>query len=198
MAETTKKNKVHYDLKNVHFAPITEAEDGTVSFGAPVREYGAISMDMAPVGDSGKLRADGIDYYTFNSNGGYEGDVNFAQVSELFRRAYLGEELTANDKVQVEKADANPTRFAMLFEFAGDVSGRRHVLYNGLASRPNIKGENKDNQREPDTESLPVKFSPLPDNKVKASTTAETPQTVYDNWFKTVWEKDSEVAPVAS
>ena len=91
MSEATKKNKVHYDLKNVHFAPITEAEDGTVSFGVPVREYGAISMDMAPVGDSGKLRADGIDYYTFNSNGGYEGDVNFAQVSELFRRTYHSE-----------------------------------------------------------------------------------------------------------
>lgn len=191
MAEATNKNKVHYNLKNVYFAPITEADDGTISFGTPVQERGAMSMDLAPVGSSGKLRADGIDYYTFSSNGGYDGNLNFAQVSEYFRQTYLGEDLSSKDKVLVERANAKQTRFAMLFEFDGDVSGRRHVLYNGLASRPNIKGENKENQREADTESLPVVFSPLPDYKVKASTTAETPTTVYDNWFNKVWEKDS-------
>lgn len=191
MSDKPKQNKVHYDLINVYFAPITVGEDGAVTFGPPVREPGAISMDMSPVGESGKLRADGIDYYVYHSNGGYEGDLTFAQVSEQFRRTYLGEELTANDKVQVERADATITAFAMLFEFAGDVSGRRHVLYNGTASRPNVKAENKDDSRSPDTESLPVAFSPLPDNKVKASTTAETPNTVYDNWFKAVWNGDT-------
>lgn len=40
-----KENKVHFDLTNVHFAPLT-IEDGVVSFGTPVREYGAISMDL--------------------------------------------------------------------------------------------------------------------------------------------------------
>lgn len=58
----------------------------------------------------------------------------------------------------------------------------------------NIKGENKDNQKQPDTETLPLTSVPLPDGKVKASTTAETPQAVYDNWTKAVWVKDTTTA----
>ena len=54
-----------------------------------------------------------------------------------------------------------------------------------------MAGENKDNQREPDTEALTITASPLPDGGVKASTTADTPETVYNNWTKAVWTKDS-------
>jgi hypothetical protein len=68
------------------------------------------------------------------------------------------------------------------------------VLYNCAASRPNIKGENKDNLKDPDTDTLSMTASPLQDGKVKASTTAETPEDVYKNWFQQVWEKDSGTA----
>ena len=71
------------------------------------------------------------------------------------------------------------------------MKGTRHVLYNCAASRPNIKGENKDNLKDPDTDTLSLTASPLQDGKVKASTTAETPEGVYKNWFQKVWEKDS-------
>ena len=185
-------NKVHYALTNVYIAQLTmDLEAGTVSFATPKRLLGAVSMDLSAQGDVIKLRADGMDYYVVNSNNGYQGDLNIARIPDWFRSDILGDSVSPTDKVLVETTTQEPKPFAMIFEFLGDVKGTRHVLYNCAASRPNIKGENKDNLKDPDTDTLSLTASPLQDGKVKASTTAETPANVYDNWFKAVWEKDS-------
>ena len=185
-------NKVHYALTNVYIATLDmDLETGTVTFGTPKRLLGAVSMDLSAQGDVIKLRADAMDYYVVNSNNGYQGDLNIARIPDWFRSNILGDTVTASDKVMVETTTQEPKAFAMLFEFLGDVKGTRHVLYNCAASRPNIKGENKDNLKDPDTDNLSLTASPLQDGKVKASTTAETPEGVYNNWFQKVWEKDS-------
>ena len=185
-------NKVHYALTNVYIATLEmNLETGTVTFGTPKRLLGAVSMDLSAQGDVIKLRADAMDYYVVNSNNGYQGDLNIARIPDWFRSDILGDTVTASDKVMVETTTQEPKAFAMLFEFLGDVKGTRHVLYNCAASRPNIKGENKDNLKDPDTDTLSLTASPLQDGKVKASTTAETPEGVYNNWFKKVWENDS-------
>lgn len=188
-------NKVHYALTNVYIATLEmDMEAGTVTFGNPKRLLGAVSMDLSAQGDVIKLRADGMDYYVVNSNNGYQGDLNIARIPDWFRSDILGDTISATDKVLVETTTQEPKAFAMLFEFLGDVKGTRHVLYNCAASRPNIKGENKDNLKDPDTDTLSLTASPLQDGKVKASTTAETPENVYKNWFQKVWEKDSGTA----
>lgn len=188
-------NKVHYALTNVYIATLEmDLETGTVTFGNPKRLLGAVSMDLSAQGDVIKLRADGMDYYVVNSNNGYQGDLNIARIPDWFRSDILGDTISATDKVLVETTTQEPKAFAMLFEFLGDVKGTRHVLYNCAASRPNIKGENKDNLKDPDTDTLSLTASPLQDGKVKASTTAETPEDVYKNWFQKVWEKDSGTA----
>lgn len=185
-------NKVHYALTNVYIATLgMDLETGTVTFGNPKRLLGAVSMDLSAQGDVIKLRADGMNYYVVNSNNGYQGNLNIARIPDWFRSDILGDTISATDKVLVETTTQEPKAFAMLFEFLGDVKGTRHVLYNCAASRPNIKGENKDNLKDPDTDTLSLTASPLQDGKVKASTTAETPENVYKNWFQKVWEKDS-------
>lgn len=181
-------NKVHYDLVDVHVAPLT-FEGGVATFGAPVALPGSISMDLSPQGNTVKLRADGIVYYQSTSNSGYEGNLNLAMVPDWFKQQYLGETLNETDKVTVENAEAETKPFALIYGFKYDKKQRRHVLYNCMASRPNIKGENKDNQKDPDTESLPLSAVPLPGGNVKASTTEETPDEVYANWLKAVWQK---------
>lgn len=185
-------NKVHYALTNVYIAQLTmDLEAGTVTFGTPKRLLGAVSMDLSAQGDVIKLRADAMDYYVVNSNNGYQGDLNIANIPDWFRNEILGDTISTTDKVLVENAIQEPKAFAMLFEFKGDVKATRHVLYNCTVSRPNVHGENKDNLKDPDTDTLTLTASPLQDGKVKASTTADTPTTVYDGWFQAVWEKDS-------
>lgn len=180
-------NKVHYDVKNVHLWPLTVAEDATFSFGDVHKEPSIMSLDLGAEGDQIKVRANGVDYYVTYSNNGYSGDMNFVMLSDAFKEIYLRERLDATAKVLTEHANAEPQAFAMAFEFVGDAKNRRHILYNGIASRPNIQGDNKDNQREPDTETLSTTFSPLDNGWVKSSTTDETPADVYNAWFDEPW-----------
>lgn len=191
MAQSTDNNKVHYDLQNVFVAELTLDDSDVATFGTPKRLPGAISMDLSAQGDNVTLRADGINYYVNNSNQGYQGDLTLAMVPDWFRAEFLGQAISTKDKVLVENAKTDqPKKFALLYEFQGDAHARRHVLYNCLAARPNLTGENKDNQREADTEALTLTASPLPTGEVKASTTAETPDEVYNGWTKNVWVKD--------
>ena len=192
MSETTDKNKLHYDLKNVFVALLTVDESGTVTYGTPKRMPGAIGMDLSAQGDTVKLRADGIDYYKNTSNSGYSGNLTMAMVPDWFREEFLGQTLSTTDKVLVENAVTDqPKAFALLYEFDGDAKARRHVMYNCLANRPNVAGENKDSQREADTEELALDCSALPDGRVKASTTAGTPESVYNAWTTKVWMGDT-------
>ncbi|MBR2311131.1 MAG: phage tail protein [Oscillospiraceae bacterium] len=190
---STETNKIHYDLVDVHVAPLT-ITDGVVSYGTPEKLPGAISMDLSAQGDTVKLRADGIVYYQSASNNGYEGDLNLAMVPDWFRTKYLGEQITEADKVLVENAAAEPQPFALLYGFKYDKKQRRHVLFSCMASRPNVKGENKDNQKEPDTESVNLSCVSLPNGDVKASTTEATPEATVTGWYKQVWQKPETTA----
>ena len=79
-------------------------------------------------------------------------------------------------------------KFALLFEFDGDVNAIRHVLYNCSASRPSIESETKEDTIEPGTETLSLTADPRGDGLVKARTGDTTDKTAYDNWYKTVYE----------
>ncbi len=180
------KNKAHYDLIDVHYAKLTVNDDHTFSFGKPKRLRGSVGLELSAEGESITKRADGIDYYVAKSNNGYTGTLSMIEVPEEFKIDCLGEIVDTATGAQIENADATQESFALLFGFKGDVHRRRHVLYNCNASRPGLKGENKDNPKDPDTEELEFTASPLPDGTVKMSSKEDTPNEVYHAWYDQV------------
>ena len=72
---SAKKNKVKFNICNVHYALITVDEDGDVTFGTPVAMPGAVSLSLEPNGEPSNFYADGYAYYTISNNMGYEGDL---------------------------------------------------------------------------------------------------------------------------
>lgn len=183
-------NKVKYNLKNVHAAKLTESETGgvtTFTYAAPKAIPGAVSISLDAEGDSSPFYADGIVYFRSSTNNGYSGDLEIALIPEWFRTEILQEELDKNG-VLVENSDvAESVKFALLFEFDGDVNAIRHVLYNCSASRPSIESQTKEDTIEPGTETLSITADPRADGLVKARTGDTTNQSEYTNWYKKVY-----------
>lgn len=181
------KNKVKFNICNVHYAPLTVTEDGIVTYAAPVPLPGAVSISLDPTGEPESFYADGIEYYIINNNQGYDGDLEVAMIPEGFRTDILKEEADSNN-VLVENANSETGRFALLFEFDGDVKKIRHVLYNCSASRPTIEAKTNKKDKEVQTETLTVKARPLASGYVKAKTGDNTTDAVYKNWYNEVYE----------
>ena len=181
-----KKNKVKYNLKNTHYAMLSIAEDGSVSYGTPTAMPGSVSISLDANGEPENFYADGEAYYVINNNMGYNGDLELAMIPESFRTDALKEQL--DDKgVLIENAQVELAEFALLFEFDGDQRHIRHVLYNCSASRPGIEGKTNEESRDVQTEKLTIKAAPLANGMVKAKTGDTTDATVYNDWYKAVY-----------
>lgn len=128
-----KNNKVKFNLKNAHYALLTIAEDGAVSYAAPTPMPGSVSISLDANGEPENFYADGVAYYVINNNMGYDGDLELAMIPESFRTDVLKEKLDAKG-VLIENSEVELASFALLFEFDGDQKHIRHkrFLYGSL------------------------------------------------------------------
>ena len=186
-----KKNKVKFNICNVHYAILTVADDGTFSYGTPVPMPGAVSLSLDANGEPTNFYADGYAYYIISNNMGYDGDLELAIVPESFRTDVLKEQLDSNN-VLIENSKVEAENFALLFEFDGDVKKIRHVMYKCAASRPGIESQTNEDEVEVKTETLSIKATPLANGYVKAKTGDNTSDAVYQNWYNTVYIPSSE------
>lgn len=182
-----KKNKVKYNLKNVHAAILTKGDDGTFTYATPQAIPGAVSISLDAEGESSPFYADGIVYFRSTVNNGYSGDLEIALIPEWFRTDILQEAKDSNG-VLIERSDnTESVYFALLFEFDGDVNAIRHVLYNCTASRPSIESETKEDTIEPGTETLSLTADPREDGLVKSRTGDMTSEAIYAGWYASVY-----------
>ena len=181
-------NKVKFNLKNVHYAKLTLDGNGIPSYATPVAIPGAVTLTMDAQGDITKFYADGIEYWVNSVNNGYEGSLELALVPDHFKKDILNEELDSNG-VLAEYAANDTNEFALLFEFDGDQKARRHVFYRCKATRPQVSGETDTETRTPQTETLNLTASRIPNGKnlVKASTSDTTGTSTYNGWYSAVY-----------
>lgn len=157
MADT---NKIKYGLKNVYYAVATIDNTGAATYDTPVAMPGAVSLSLSAEGDTSPFYADNIVYYTSVANNGYSGDLELAKIPEVFLTDILGYVVAANDLVY-EDAGAEPVHFALMFQFEGDTSAKRHVMYNCVATRPEVNGSTKTESIEPQTETISITASTI-------------------------------------
>lgn len=175
------ENKVLFNLKNVHYAKVTAP-----GYATPVAVPGAVSLSLSPEGENSEFFADGVLYYKSYSNSGYSGDLELAKVPDIMLTDIWGYTKDSNE-VFVENASVEPAEFALLFQIDGDKSDSRFVLYSCSAQRPGIASKTNEKRKEPQTQSLSLTAAPLPDGKVQARTTGETPDDVKNAWFDAVY-----------
>lgn len=184
-------NKVKYGLKNVYYAVATiDPATNTATYATPVAWPGAVNLSLDAKGETTKFRADNIDYWVGQSNGGYSGDYESALIPDSFRTDVLGDIVDSNGVI-IEDAGAKTVNFALLFQFEGDEKNTRHVLYNCTATRPSVTGATTEEQIEPQTETLTltavaIHNADLDLDLVKAR--CNFGQEPYEDWFKSVYQ----------
>ncbi len=186
-------NKVKYNLKNVHAAKLTETVTGGVhsyAYATPQAIPGAVSISFDAEGESTPFYADGVVYFRSVTNNGYSGDLEIALIPEWFRTEILQEVLDSNGVLVERSTNSESVKFALLFEFDGDVNCIRHVMYNCTTSRPSIESETKEDTIEPGTEKLSIAADPRADGLVKSKTGETTDATTYANWYQSVYIPD--------
>lgn len=187
------KNKVKYGLKNVHYAVGTVDEiTNTATYGAVKAWPGAVNFTQDAQGDTTKFRADNTDYWVGNSNNGYQGDLESALIPDDFRKEVLGD-IEDSNGVMFEDAGAKTKIFALMFQFEGDVSATRHILYNCTATRPSVSGKTTEETIEPQTErvqitSVAIHNAVLDKDIVKARCTEDNPK--YATFFDEVYQPE--------
>ncbi len=184
-----KKNKIKYNLKNVHAAILTE-DEGVYTYGTPKAIPGAVSLSLDAEGETNPFYADGIVYYRSTANNGYSGDLEIALIPDWVRTDILKELVDSNGVLVERSGSTESVSFALLFEFDGDQKAIRHVLYNCNLSRPGIASQTKEDSIEPVTETLTLTADPRADGLVKSRTGDDTDTTVYQNWYQAVYVPD--------
>lgn len=185
-----KSNKVQFNLRNVHYAVLTDGD--TPTWGTPVPVPGAVTLTLDPVGEVTPFYADGIVYYNSVANNGYSGDLEMAKfIDQMLEEIWLYE-TTETDNVIIEKSNVEPKSFALLFQIDGDVDQEYYCMYNCVGTRPGIASTTNTETKEPQTQTSTITASPLADGRVMARTTGGTTSTVKQSWFTEVYEPSQE------
>lgn len=182
---------VKFGLRNVHVA-FFDPETG--EYDTPKRMPGAISLTMNAVGSSSKLEADDTVYNEVESNQGYEGTLNIADMPEWFQVEALGYIKGKNGGL-VEPKDMVRKSFALLHEVQTDTKGRRFVTYDVKVSRPT---QNANTAKETiDYDTVELSFTAVPHEFTIGGKKIELVkghvnggEQEYDTFFDKVWVVD--------
>ena len=182
--------KVLYGIKNVYVAKLTEANDGTITYGTPFAVKGATGFSPDPQGEKTVFYADNMIYFSKDQNNGYEGDLTVAVLPEDFLKQILGRTEDANGAI-IENADDKQERFALMFEADGDPKARRFVYYDCTASRPTREHSTTEDTITVGTESVTVTIAPRSSDRAIGAYMEKTDDNTasYNAWFTTVYEK---------
>ena len=183
-------NKITYGIKNVYYAPVTEALSGstwTVTYGTPVAMLGARAISLSAQNENVQFSADNNpNYFTQNIFSGYEGDITMAIVGDDFRKACLGEVQDDNGLVG-QSIDDKPKPFALLFQFEGDDEEIRHVLYRCIAGQTDVSSKTKETTIDPNEETISINCAGSLDKGFVKWKCKKSNTTQYNGWYTNVY-----------
>ncbi len=184
------KNKVKFNLKNVHIAPI---DPETGEYDAVFALPGAVSLALEAQGDMEPFYADGVVYYRSAANNGYEGTLEIALVTDEFREKIFSE-VPNEDKVALENVDDIFNDFALGFQVDGDIHNTLFWYYNCAANRPAQNASTNEASKTPQTDTLDISCTCDKDGNVRAKTTSETSDDIRGKWFQSVYKHQASEA----
>lgn len=183
-------NKITYGLRSVHYAIVTETTDPVTgeivsTYGTVKAWPGAVNISLSPEGSQDPFHADDYVYALLNSNSGYTGTFESALIPDDVMLNVLGQKKDPDTGLVYETKDDQIKPVALMFEFQGDVKGRRFCFLRVNLARPEIASETIGDSIEPVTQTVDLTATPRPDDGLIKSY-ANKDDTIYDSFFETV------------
>ena len=160
------------------------------NYDTPIKLPGAVSLSLEQQGELTPFYADGIKYYVATSNGGYQGELEAAMITDEFREKILSETKDKNG-VLIENSNTEAKEFALGFQVDGDVEPTLFWFYNCTATRPNVKAKTTSDSKEPDVDKISISCAASADGTIRAKTTKESYEKAKVKWFTEVYKKDA-------
>ena len=189
-------NKVKYGLEQVHIAFVDDEAEG-VDWKEPEHIEGAVNFSASPEGDETEFYADNRLYYYDETNDGYTGDLELANIPDEIISEMLGNEIDDNGMV-VETTEDTAKEFALMAEMKGDERDRRFVYYRCKAGRPDNEAATTEGSIDPQTDSVPLTMMPIDTDEKDGLVRAviekdEDNEEIYESFFGKVVLPNEEV-----
>lgn len=182
-------NKVKFGLKNAHYAVGTPGDEGTMTYGTVKPIKGSVSISLSANSSDDNFYADDVAYYKLGGSTGYSGNYEAADLPIEFMVDVFGDIIDSNGAL-IENTGGESKPFALLFEMTGDKNGRRHVLYNCTATRPDVSASTNEASKTVTTDSTPITCDTIhiPGIDIdSAKCRAEKGDACYEGWFNEVY-----------
>ncbi len=178
-----------YGLKNLYRAPITIAQNGTITYGTPVKMAAAISVDISVEFKEGRIDSDDITKNTKEFRRA-QITINQEDLSPADRAAILGETQDDDDVVYSSTKD-EPPHFAIGYQMA--MPGGKYTykwLYDVQFTVPNENAKtDKEDAFEYVTPSIVGEVRRRESDGLWQATYVATPDdTIAAGWFTAVRE----------
>lgn len=187
-------NKVHFGLKNMHYAKITYSSTGVPSWATPVHVPGSVNLNLDIESNSTDFYADDVKYFHIATNNGYTGTLEMADFPVQMRQDIWNQTVSSTGKLLIEDVDADNAEFALMFEIDGDQDPDLYCFFRCTAARPSVASATKADSVEVQTQSCDLTVMPVIDptaasiinGKVYYRTTADTPSATKSAFYSTV------------
>jgi phi13 family phage major tail protein len=179
-------NSVKFNIRNVHYAPITAIDESTgeITYGDVAALKGAKSITLEPQeGEDNIVYADGEEYYVETGAGSKSGSLVVAELPDDFLTAILGETEDTNGALW-ESDNDDMTEFALGFTIDGSVRST-YFWYQrvSVTSKPKLEAATNEANKTFAQDELPIKCKPGANGYVRVKSGASTATT---NWFDEV------------
>jgi len=147
--------KVKFGLSNIYFAERTGADEGEVTYKAPVKCPGAVNASISRNTDQNIFYADNKAYFVSNTKSSVEIELEVADIAKELLTTFLGYIKSLNGSLLETNAAVTPS-FAVLFQIETDNKARKICYYNCTAAESDEEYGTKEDTIDPTTSTLKV------------------------------------------
>lgn len=165
------KQNLKKSIAKVGYAPITESEDGTYTYGTvkwfESKVSGGREYTAEPAGETTEVYADGITVYSAEENNGYDIKLILLAAIDDVEIEWIGNSKTTDGGiVEIARPTERPKFALILVEDTTNETGITTIYYCcSVSKRPSLSGKTSEGKFDPQFPEYQISARPRPQDK---------------------------------